>query len=84
MPRPRRKDRTEPDGRPLKITLGELRSTGVRHLLVFCQYYRRSHNVKLSADYVDRWPDEIRISLLEPRFVCTAAACAGPARSQAV
>jgi len=49
-----------------------LRSTGVRDLLVFRQDYRCSHNVKLSAEYVDRWPDEIRISQLEPRFVCTA------------
>jgi len=78
MPRqPQRKDRTEPDGRPLKITLGDLRSTGVRDLIVFCQDYRCSHNVKLSAEYVDRWPDELRISQLEPRFVCTSCGMRG-------
>jgi hypothetical protein len=74
---PRRKDRTEPDERPVKITLGELRATGVRDLLVFCQDYRCVHNVKLATDYVDRWPDEIRISQLEPRFVCTACGMRG-------
>ena len=73
MPRPvRRQTTTGADGRPVKITLGDLRSTGVRDLLVFCQDYRCSHNVRLSADYVDRWPDELRISQLEPRFVCTS------------
>ncbi|WP_271597380.1 hypothetical protein [Bradyrhizobium sp. CCBAU 45384] len=38
----------------MKITLGDLRATGVRDLLVFCQDYRCSHNVKLPAEYVDR------------------------------
>ena len=74
---PRRKDRTEPDGRPVKITLGDLRSTGVRDLLVFCQDYRCSHNVRLPADYVDRWPDELRISQIETLFVCTACGMRG-------
>ena len=77
MPRPRRKDRTEPDGRPLKITPGELRSTGVRDLIVLCQDYRCSLNVKLSAEYVDRWPDDIRISQLEPQFVFKACGMRG-------
>lgn len=65
-----------PDGRPFKITLGDLRSTGVRDLLVFCQDYRCSHNVKL-PEYVDRWRDEIRISQLKPRFICTACGMSG-------
>ena len=78
MPRAARyQDRTEPDGRPPKITLGDLRSTGVRDLIVFCQDYRCSHNVKLPAEYVDRWPDEIRISQLEPRFICSACGMRG-------
>ncbi|WP_426608986.1 hypothetical protein [Bradyrhizobium sp. McL0616] len=42
----------------MKITLGEMRESGVRDLLVFCQDYKCSHNVKLSAAYVDRWPDQ--------------------------
>jgi hypothetical protein len=53
----------------MKITLGEMRATGVRDLLVFCQDYRCSHNVKLLPDQVDRWLDEIRHSELEPRFI---------------
>ncbi len=73
MPRPiRRHTPTEADGRPVKITLGEMRATGVRDLIVFCQDYRCGHNVKLSADQVDKWPDEIRLSQLELRFVCRA------------
>ena len=50
MSRARRKNRTEPDGRPIKITLGDLRSTDVRDLLVFRQDYRCSHNVRHSTD----------------------------------
>ncbi|WFU37602.1 hypothetical protein QA640_24350 [Bradyrhizobium sp. CB82] len=48
MRRPsRRQNNTLPDGRPVKITLGEMRATGVRDLLVFCQDYKCSHNIKL-------------------------------------
>ena len=67
--RPYREIRT-PDGRPVKITLGEMRATGIRGLVVFCADYRCSHNITLSAEYVDRWPDQIRLSDLEPLFVC--------------
>jgi hypothetical protein len=68
----RRESRTLTDGSPVKITLGEMRATGVRDLLVFCQDYRCSHNIKLDPSYVDRWPDDIRFSDLEPRFICKA------------
>lgn len=44
---------------------------------MFCQDRRGSHNVKLTAEYVDRWPDELRISPLELRFVCTACGMRG-------
>jgi len=64
--------------------LGDLRSTGVRDLIVFCQDYRCSHHVKLAADYVDRWPGDIRISQLEPRFVCTTCGMRGSIWSPAV
>jgi hypothetical protein len=30
------------------------------------------HNIKLEPAYVDRWPGEIRLSDLEPRFICKA------------
>ncbi|MGY8685399.1 hypothetical protein Q2941_47920 [Bradyrhizobium sp. UFLA05-153] len=58
-----------PGHRPVKITLGEMRATGVRDLLVFCEDYR---NVKLEPAYVDRWPDHVPLSDLEPRFICKA------------
>jgi hypothetical protein len=57
--------------RPQKITLGEMRSTGPRGLIVFCSDYRCSHNVALAPALVDQWPDELRLSDLESRFVCT-------------
>ncbi|KRQ03320.1 hypothetical protein AOQ71_31855 [Bradyrhizobium manausense] len=71
MPRPTgRITPALPDGRPVKITLGQMRETGARGVIVFCEDYRCSHNVKLAPDVVDQWPDELRISDLEPRFVC--------------
>jgi hypothetical protein len=55
--------------RPQKITLAEMRSSGVRGLLVYCADYRCSHCVAISGD---RWPDVVRLSDLEPKFVCSA------------
>jgi hypothetical protein len=57
------------NSRPQKITFAELRSQGVRGLLIFCQDYRCSHNVTMNGD---RWPDGIRLSDIEDRFICTA------------
>jgi hypothetical protein len=54
---------------PQKITLGEVRDAGVRRLLVYCRDHRCSHSVIISAD---QWGDEVRLSDLEPRFVCQA------------
>ena len=34
---------------------------------VFCGDYRCSHSTALA---VDRWPDDVRLSDLEPQFVC--------------
>jgi hypothetical protein len=31
--------------------------------------YRRSHSIAISAD---NWPDDLRLSDIEPRFVCQA------------
>jgi hypothetical protein len=42
---------------------------GVRGVLVYCADYGCGHSVALSADH---WPDEIRLSDIEPRFVCAA------------
>ncbi|WP_092117006.1 hypothetical protein [Bradyrhizobium erythrophlei] len=53
---------------PIKITFGEIRETGARRITVFCKDYRCSHNAEIDAA---RWPDEMRLSDLEPRFTCT-------------
>jgi hypothetical protein len=49
--------------REQKITLGDMRASGVRGLLVYCANYKCSHG---------RWPDHIRLSDLEELFVCQA------------
>ena len=51
--------------REQKISLGEMRSSGARGLLVYCADYKRAHSVEISGD---RWPDHIRLSDLEPLF----------------
>jgi hypothetical protein len=55
--------------RPQTITLGEMRSAGVRGLLIYCGDYHSSHSIAVSAD---PWSDQLRLSDLEPRFVCEA------------
>ena len=75
MARPvRRHTFTEADGSPVKITLGQMRAMGVHGVLIYCADYRCGHSVALNAD---RWPDEIRRSDLEPRFVCQACSRRG-------
>jgi hypothetical protein len=46
-----------------------MRESGVRGVLVYCADYKCSHSIALSAD---RWPDEVRLSDLEPQLVCKA------------
>jgi hypothetical protein len=55
--------------RQQKITFGEMRASGVRDVLVYCADYRCSHSTPISAD---RWPDDVRLSDIEPRFTCRA------------
>lgn len=62
--------------REQKITLGEMRASGVqgwaagvRGILVYCADYKCAHSIAISAD---RWPDDVRLSDLEPQFVCKA------------
>lgn len=65
MPRSvRRHTPTHADGRPVKIAFSEMRAMGVRGVLIYCHC---GHHVALDAD---RWDDELRLSDLEPRFVC--------------
>jgi hypothetical protein len=55
--------------RPTKITFADMRDMGVRGLLIYCSDYRCSHSIAISAD---PWPDHIRLSDLEPRFLGVA------------
>src|SRR6516225_4459233 len=55
--------------RPQKITFAEMREMGVRGLLVNCADYRCSHSIAISRD---AWPDDVRLSDIEDRFVCQA------------
>ena len=41
----------------------------MRGLLIYCADCHCSHSIAISAD---QWPDHVRLSDLEPRFVCTA------------
>jgi len=47
---------------------------GIRGLLVYCSDYHCSHWIAISGD---RWPDDIRLSDLEPAFVCEACGTKG-------
>ena len=53
--------------RQRKITLGEMHSSGVRGLLIYCADHHCSHSIAISTD---RWPDEVRLSDPEPKFNC--------------
>jgi hypothetical protein len=60
--------------RQQKITLGEMRASGVRGLLIYCSDYQCSHSTTISAD---RWPDHVRLSDIEPKFACQACGIRG-------
>jgi hypothetical protein len=49
--------RREPMKQEQKITLGEMRATGLRRLLVYCGDYKCAHHVEISAE---QWPDHVR------------------------
>jgi hypothetical protein len=56
--------------RPQKITFGEMRCNGgPTAVVVYCADYKCSHSMVMSADH---WPDNVRLSDIEPRFVCRA------------
>ena len=46
-----------------------MRGMGVRGLLIYCANYRCSHSLAISGD---AWPDDLRLSDIEPRFICAA------------
>jgi hypothetical protein len=49
--------------------MAQMRASGVRGLLVYYNDFTCSHSLPISGD---QWPDDIRLSDLEPRFTCTA------------
>jgi hypothetical protein len=53
--------------RETKITVGEMQSSGVYGLVVFCADDKCARSVTISAE---EWPDDVRLSDLEPQFVC--------------
>ena len=53
---------------PQKITFGQMHSSGVRNVLVYCS----DHGCSQTTINADRWPDNLRLSDVEPDFVCTA------------
>jgi hypothetical protein len=55
--------------RQQKITFGEMRESGVDRILIYCADYKCSHSKAINAD---RWPDDVRLSDIEPRFRCQA------------
>jgi hypothetical protein len=54
---------------PQKITFGEMRESGVSDVLIYCRDVGCSHSKTMSADL---WPDNVRLSDVEPDFICTA------------
>ena len=53
--------------RPQKISFAQMRNNGVRGLLIYCSDYKCSHLITMSGD---GWPDDLRLSDIEHRFVC--------------
>jgi hypothetical protein len=53
--------------RQQKITFAEMRASGVRGLLIYCSDYKCSHSTAITGD---RWPDDVRLSDIEPLFTC--------------
>jgi hypothetical protein len=52
-----------------KITFREMRAANVRGLLIDCPDYHCSHWTAIGGD---QWPDDLRLSDLEPKFTCQA------------
>jgi hypothetical protein len=50
-----------------KITFGEMRDMGVPGVLIYCSAYKCSHGTAISGNH---WPDDVRLSDIEPLFTC--------------
>ena len=46
-----------------------MRASGALDVLIYCRNHNCSHHIEISAD---RWTDHVRLSDVEPDFVCTA------------
>jgi hypothetical protein len=55
--------------RPIKLTFGEMRASGVTGILIYCADFKCSHVVPIAAP---EWADDVRLSDIEDRFVCQA------------
>ena len=51
-----------------KIAFGEMRTSGVRDVLIYCRDHRSSHHVETSADGL---ADDVMLSDIEGKFTCT-------------
>ena len=54
--------------RAQKITLGQMRESGASRIIVHCGDHECGHSITMDPDL---WPDNLRLSDLEERFVCT-------------
>ena len=54
-------------GHGQKITFGEMRAAGATAIIVYCSDFKCSHSTVISAE---QWPDDVRLSDIEPHFVC--------------
>jgi hypothetical protein len=55
---------------PDKITIGQMRQSGVTGVLIYCADHKCSHVVTAS---VEEWPDDVRLSDVEGRYVVRSA-----------
>ena len=70
---PPRRRRPQPDSGP-PVTLGHIRSHGVRRLLIYCSTGLCHHSAVVDAD---RWPDDTALLDLDRWAVCTKCGMIG-------
>jgi hypothetical protein len=56
------------------MTLGNMRANGVRSIAIYC--WTCHHDAVMNAD---RWPDDLPMTLFDPRMVCTRCGMIGNA-----
>jgi hypothetical protein len=55
--------------RQQKITFGEMRASGIDRVLIYCADHKCSRSIEMGAG---QWPDHLRLSDIEDRFICQA------------